>query len=64
MSKSVLQERLYDPDFRKNRSVPTEPEPIYVREFKSRPPKNLEHVVWTFYKVISSYIQQTKLFVH
>ena len=42
---SFIQERLYDPDFRKNRSVPTEPEPIYVREFKSRPPKQLEHVV-------------------
>ncbi|KAL4239122.1 Centrin-3 [Mactra antiquata] len=42
--KVPVYERLYDPDYRKNRSVPTEPEPIYVREFKSRPPRNLEHV--------------------
>ena len=41
----LIQERLYDPDYRKNRSIPTEPEPVYVREFKSRPPRQLEHVV-------------------
>ncbi|XP_052276474.1 uncharacterized protein LOC127875455 isoform X1 [Dreissena polymorpha] len=37
-------DRLYDPNFRERRSLPQRPETVYYRDFKSRPPKNLEHV--------------------
>ncbi|WAR18705.1 hypothetical protein MAR_000543, partial [Mya arenaria] len=58
-------ERLYDPNYRDRRSLPTRPETVYYRDFKSRPPKNLGHVKSKFndpsyYEPRGEYVLETE----